>query len=168
MFGNEFSDGVAFVVSIGLFIFATSACIYQYREEKVQSKWPEAQGYVISWQEKDVIVRKKNFQRNVHETRVSLAYEFQVGENTYTGHAHYNSSASPNWIPNGDRQLVNSESDRIPIRVYYNPSNPRKSVLKRAKFTFEWYFIPFFILIPFYIFCYSYEHFFKRSSNFKR
>ena len=159
--GDTLSDGWAFVIALGLLAFACFACIHEYRLEKQQAKWHSTQGFITSWKETDVVLPKKNLKRNVHETSIHVLYEYPVGDSMFTGHAHFNSSASPAWIPGGKRQLIRSDSDRIPVCVYYDPRHPRKSVLERAQFTFEWYFWPLFVLTTFYICVYSYDHFFK-------
>ena len=127
-----------------------------------QAKWPSTQGFITSWHEKDVTIPKKNFKRNVHETHLELLYEYQVGDSFFTGRAYRNCSASSAWHPGGSRQMINSDSDRIPVRVYYDPLHPRTSVLERAKFTFDWYLWPFFIGTALGICIYAYDLFFKK------
>lgn len=161
-FFDHISDGWTFVGLLGLFLFGVFACIHGCRQEQIQAKWPSTQGFITSWHEKDVTIPKKNFKRNVHETHLELLYEYQVGDSFFTGRAYRNCSASSAWHPGGSRQMINSDSDRIPVRVYYDPLHPHTSVLERAKFTFDWYLWPFFIGTALGICIYAYDLFFKK------
>ena len=160
---DRFSNGLVCFISFVLLLFVSIACIHQYRLEKKQSSWPSVQGKITSWDESDVTVSPGSgpARRKRNKTYIDISYEFQLGDATYTGRAHFNSKASPRWIERGKRHLT--EYDDFPITVFYNPLNPRQNVLERAKFSFDWYYWPFFILCPLGIFFYFHDSSSKSS-----
>lgn len=161
---ETFSNGLSCLIAFGLLVFSIATCIHQYRLEKKHASWPSVEGKITSWNESDFTVTPSGpARRKVNQTSIDVSYEFQLGDDTYTGKAHFNSKASPRWIPGGKRQLT--EYDNFPVQVFYNPLNPKQNVLERAKFTFEWYFWPVFILCPLGIFFYLYDTFFKSDSK---
>lgn len=112
-----------------LLLFIYYARLYKL-QQVAQHDWKQVMGLIESHD-----VRVKEEAEGVSCT-CRLTYHYQVGGQLYTGHRLRWSDNVSEWQSVSSREInaiTSHYTSKTPVKVYYNPKNPRESFLKYSQ-----------------------------------
>ncbi len=112
---------------MGLGLFALAMGTVRAKEAWMAKSWPTAQGRIIQSRVSEARTSTGNIR--IARLCLELDYLYLVGETAYEGHrlnAGWRCFASDERI----RQLLEKYPSGKAVRVYYNPDNPKQSMLE--------------------------------------
>ncbi len=111
------------------FLVFLGALIVKLIEERKASRWPKTMGRIVTSKAGFALTRASGSDMPRNERVAQIAYAFEVGEETFTGHRISFAERIPeSEVP----ELLKRYPEGKIVAVFYDPSDPTQSVLERG------------------------------------